>query len=337
MDKKQIKTIPWILLVLTILLFLCISTFSILKSGFVFSKVILILAINIIPTIIIAGIDYGIIVHLKATLKNHPVLGLIGDFIFTNSALLFLIYTIGFPLFSYIYPDREINYPVMITSSLLSNILFVMFIEIYVYYNNKMEAERRAAEAEKENIYYQFVVLKKQLNPHFLFNSLNVLSSLIYHDANKANIFTKKLSAIYRYLLNTDKRSLVRLDEELEFVKNYIFLQKIRFGENIQVEFLNEMQENQELQSYVVPASIQILVENAIKHNQATQDCQLKIDVEITNDNIVVSNNLQLLPDMKKNGIGLVNLSKQYELQNKSIKIEKDEHNFRVTIPIITK
>ncbi len=334
MDKKQIKAIPWILIVLTILLFVCISTFSILKSGFVLSKVILILAINIIPTIIIAGIDYGIIIHLKAALKNHPVLGLTADFIFTNTALLFLIYTIGIPLFSYMYPGREINFPIMTTTSLLSNILFVMLIEIYVYYNNKMEAERRAAEAEKENISYQFAALKKQLNPHFLFNSLNVLSSLIYHDANKANIFTKKLSAIYRYLLNTDKRSLVRLDEELEFVKDYIFLQKIRFGENIQVEIKNE---TQELQSYVVPASIQILVENAIKHNQATKDCPLKINIEIKNNCIVVSNNLQLLPDMKKNGIGLTNLSKQYELQNKTIMIEKDEHNFRVTIPIIRK
>lgn len=205
------------------------------------------------------------------------------------------------------------------------NWLVVLQIELF-YFNLKQ------VEVEKEKNLYQFEALKNQVNPHFLFNCLNVLSSLAYQDAGKTNLFTKKLSSVYRYLLTTHERQTVTLEEELLFTDSYLFLEQIRFGEALQVS-INNNGKNQH--KSIIPASIQLLVENAIKHNISTNESPLIIHVKVETNGVTVSNNLQLRNYVTQNGMGLNNLKKQYSLYKQEINIVKTETNFTVKLPFI--
>lgn len=121
----------------------------------------------------------------------------------------------------------------------LWNCIVVLLIEVFFYHREQVETEKRLALIEKEKLQYQYDTLKAQVNPHFLFNSLNVLSSLAYEDAEKTNLFAKKLSNIYRYVLQANTRRTVPVSEELAFLESYIFLEKIRFGDALRFEIAN--------------------------------------------------------------------------------------------------
>lgn len=135
---------------------------------------------------------------------------------------------------------RLYSHPFSIASSVfpivLWNSLIVLFIELFFYNRRQTEQQRQLALMEKEKAIYQFEALKNQINPHFLFNSLNVLASLAYEDAEKTNRFAKKLSGVYRYLLTTHDRPLVTVAEELAFVESYLYLERIRFGDALRIE-----------------------------------------------------------------------------------------------------
>ncbi|WP_368163564.1 sensor histidine kinase, partial [Bacteroides cellulosilyticus] len=179
---------------------------------------------------------------------------------------------------------------------------------------------------------YQYETLKAQINPHFLFNSLNVLSSLAYSDAEKTNLFAKKLSGVYRYLLLTNNRPMVTLKEELAFLESYVFLEKIRFEDTLFIEI-------DEYDLYgtrlIIPVSLQLLVENAIKHNIATLKNPLIIRIGFTDEGIMVSNNLQLRSSVDRGGVGLGNLEKQYALYDKAIDIVESTTEFVVRVPFL--
>ncbi len=214
----------------------------------------------------------------------------------------------------------------------LWNCMIVLLIEIFFYQQSQMEAEKKLALVEKEKIQYQYETLKAQINPHFLFNSLNVLSSLAYSDAEKTNQFAKKLSGVYRYLLLTNNRPMVTLKEELAFLERYIFLEKIRFEDALFIE-IGESDLYGPRQ--IIPVSLQLLVENAIKHNIATLKNPLVIRIDMADDGIVVSNNLQLRTSVDRGGVGLGNLQKQYALYNKEIAITESSTEFTVRIPFL--
>lgn len=205
------------------------------------------------------------------------------------------------------------------------NWLVVLQIELF-YFN------LRQMEVEKEKNRYQFEALKNQVNPHFLFNCLNVLSSLAYQDAGKTNLFAKKLSSVYRYLLATHERQTVTLEEELSFTDAYLYLEQIRFGEALQVSVDNS---GGHRHRSIIPASIQMLVENAIKHNISTCESPLVIRIRVDADGVTVSNNLQLRNYVARSGMGLKNLEKQYRLYRQEIGIVKTETDFTVRLPFI--
>ena len=176
--------------------------------------------------------------------------------------------------------------------------------------------------------------MQNQVNPHFLFNSLNILGSLIDVDKEKAKKFTRELSLFYRELLHFKDKELVSVQEEINFVKKYIYLQKIRFGDNFDVEIL--LREN--LKGEVVPMSLQMMIENAVKHNIISKDRPLKIIIgKFENDEIFVENNLQPKENVDgSNKIGLKNLQKRYKyLTDNEMKIESSQQYFRVTIPLV--
>ena len=192
------------------------------------------------------------------------------------------------------------------------NILLMITLEAWIFFIEGNRSARKAELLEKELIKIRFETLKNQLNPHFMFNSLNVLSGLINRDTKKAQKFIDEFSLIYRYALETLEKQVVSLKDELEFVKSYIYLQELRYGENLQFDITL----NADLSEYLVPPlSLQVLAENAIKHNIINKDKPLAISIYSENKCIVVRNNYQLKQNIRPGkGIGQENLAKRYAM-----------------------
>lgn len=181
----------------------------------------------------------------------------------------------------------------------------------------------------------QFESLKNQLDPHFLFNSLNVLSSLIDENPRQAQKFTASMSKIYRYVLEQKDKELVTVEDELEFAKTYCELLKTRFEDS--VDFVFDVKK-EDYRRFVVPLSLQLLLENCIKHNFATSSKPLIIKIYSENDNLCIENNLQVREQIKESsGIGLANIVQRYALlTKKNVFIEKSEDYFKVKLPILS-
>lgn len=196
-------------------------------------------------------------------------------------------------------------------------------------------AELNAQKLESEMLRYKYESLQNQINPHFLFNSFNVLSELVTEDQQLAVKFIDKLSSLYRYVLESKEKELVPLSEEVEFLESFIFLLKIRF-EN-KVEFNWKVDKNEKF--FIVPMALQLLVENAVKHNIATSKKVLKINIEKQGEFIVVNNNLQEKSSVEHSTKkGLKNLKQQYSFfTEKEIEIEKTAKKFEVKIPLLEK
>jgi LytS/YehU family sensor histidine kinase len=197
------------------------------------------------------------------------------------------------------------------------------------------QAEINAEKLKAAHISSQFETLKNQVNPHFLFNSLNVLTNLVYDDQDTAAKFIKQLSQVYRYVLESKDRNLVSLKIELEFVDSFIFLQKMRFGESLHVSI--NVPEDMRMH-LVPPLAIQMLLENAIKHNIVSKNNPLNIDLYIEKNVLVVKNNLQrknIIPE-ESSGIGLKNIAERYNyLTNLEVKVLEQDGLYMVKLPLI--
>lgn len=188
---------------------------------------------------------------------------------------------------------------------------------------------------KKENLQSQLEGLKDQVNPHFLFNSLNSLSSLISEDPEKAEKFLDEMSKVYRYLLRTNEDGLTTLDSEMQFIQSYFHMLKTRYGDGLEMETLID---DHFLHYQLPPLTLQMLVENAVKHNMIMRDSPLKILIMSTNSGkLIVSNNLQR-KDRKvfSNKIGLNNIVNKYRLmRQEEISVRDDGKEFAVAIPLI--
>ena len=187
-------------------------------------------------------------------------------------------------------------------------------------------------EFKREALSLQFDALKNQVNPHFLFNSLNVLTSLVETEPSLAVKFIKQLSEVYRYVLEHKDKELIELDTELQFVNAYVYLQKIRFDSSLVVDIsLNNTTRR------IIPLSLQMLVENAIKHNVISTDKPLHISIFCNGDYLVVKNNLQKKTVIHETGsIGLKNIRERYAYFSKlPVVIEETTEMFTVKLPLI--
>lgn len=222
--------------------------------------------------------------------------------------------------------------------TLISVLVVTVFITAIIYAKSFFKAYRdEAIKGEKlkhEAISLQYQIMQNQVNPHFLFNSLNILGTLIDIDTEKAKHFTRELSLFYRELLHFKDVELITLSEELSFIRKYVYLQNIRFGENFKVE----IKIPSEVEGEVVPMSIQMLLENTVKHNVISKDHPLKVTIGSNgNQEVFVENNYQPKANVDgSNNIGLNNLINRYQfLSNKKMNIEQTDEYFRVTIPLI--
>jgi sensor histidine kinase YesM len=212
-------------------------------------------------------------------------------------------------------------------------------IVIYFYYstflvNHWIKSIEKNEELKRENLLAKYEALKNQVNPHFLFNSLNTLTGVVEQKPELATDFIKRLSDIYRYVLEQNDKEIVSIYEEMKFVEDYIFLSKMRFGEGL--IFKSCLAKDQNFQ--VAPLGIQMLVENAIKHNIISDEMPLKIEMEIEDGFVIVSNNLQKKKTIisGKETLGLENLKKRYAyLSGASVEVIESDGKFIVKLPII--
>lgn len=258
------------------------------------------------------------------------------EFIYTNivsvvsiTIINHIIYFIGLSQFTY---KEHVIQGVVI--AIVLNLFLTTFYEGIRLFNrwkhSLVESERLA----KENMASKFEALKNQVNPHFLFNSLNTLSSLIYDDASKAELFIDEFASIYRYVLDNRDRLVVSLKEEIEFIKSFFFLLQIRFGKAL---VFSIHVDGEKLKFSLPTLSLQLLVENAIKHNMVTKEKPLVVSISTENDCIVVKNNLQSREEnTTSTGIGLSNLRQRYLLLSdlKPSFIVENEH-YIAKLPLI--
>ncbi len=204
---------------------------------------------------------------------------------------------------------------------------------IRVYYEHTRDAERRADRMQKELLISRYESLKNQVNPHFLFNSFSVLTSLIQQDKDLATDFVTQLSKMYRYMLENKETQLVSLEKEIDFLNSYIFLLKTRHEDNIKIELDISLNKSE---FYIPTLSLQMLIENAVKHNKFSSEDPLRIEIyNEGTDYLVIRNRVN-----KKNAtesttkVGLENIKKRYDYQSeRKVVVAHDNEHFTVKLP----
>ncbi len=210
----------------------------------------------------------------------------------------------------------------------------ILFIFGFHFFSRWKEQKVMAAELEKEKVLVQYDNLKNQLNPHFLFNTLSSLNSLIFENPQLASEFLQQLSKVYRYVLENKEKSLVTLETEIRFVTHYIQLLKARFEQGMDVSIRVP---DSALSKGIAPVTLQILIENATKHNTTQKMSPLDIRVFCEGDFLIVQNNIQKKQVIESsNGQGLENLKNLYGyLTDKEVAIEESDTYFTVKIPLL--
>ena len=189
------------------------------------------------------------------------------------------------------------------------------------------------ARLKSEMMAYKYESLRNQINPHFLFNSFNVLSDLVYEDQAQAVKFIRQMSELFRYVLDSRDKELVSLNEEVEFMESYTFLLKTRFGDKLSLD----VNLKPDSKAYIVPMTLQMLVENAVKHNEVSEQYPLRVSIKQNGQYIEVENarKPKLVGEDSKN-TGLKNISQQFGFfTDREIEVKSTDENFLVRIPII--
>lgn len=244
------------------------------------------------------------------------------------------------PLFSQLLgivlkTGEKIGINAFVVFNLIKDTLLGIIVILITYYINAIYKREQVLVANQklreENIRIRYEALKNQLDPHFLFNSLNTLNGLIGIDDESAHEYVENLSSVFRYTLHN--KTIVKLDDEIEFANAYISLLQIRYGENMQVYY--DVDEKY-FDYYVLPASLQLLVENSVKHNVISNKNPLEIKIYSTEDSITVSNQINPKAEKSIGGVGLANLTERYSLLfNKEVQISSNDGFFRVKVPLM--
>lgn len=257
-------------------------------------------------------------------------LALIGYSVFAYVIVQFIMFWIvqgGLPERSFYWALRS-SY-IAITVSFIVSLTFVAIGFFRKWRESLLEAERFKAEM----MLYKYEALQNQINPHFLFNSFNVLSDLVYENQDKAVDFIRQMSQLFRYVLDSRDKELVPIGEELEFIKAYSYLLQTRFEDKLTIRLDFKAGEDE----MIVPMTLQLLIENCVKHNEISASQALAVEITRKGEYLEVENNLQLKavgPDSKKTGLS--NIRQQFKyFTNKEIMIRETDKSFSVAVPII--
>lgn len=221
----------------------------------------------------------------------------------------------------------------MVYSSMITTIIISLFMHGRSFLIKWKETAIDAEKLKRESVTARYESLKNQVNPHFLFNSLNALTNLVYQDQDKSVKFIKQLSEVYRYVLETRDKEVVPVEEELRFLNSYLFLQQIRFENKLKIE--NSLTSPH---GFLPPLALQMLIENAIKHNVISDEHPLTVELFKEGDNIIVRNNLRKKHSISgdSSGVGLENIRKRYEfVSGKKVVVVEDQNHFVVKLPLL--
>lgn len=255
-------------------------------------------------------------------------ISIVGIFFLVNNFMRYVEIYLGF-----IHPKDVSEFDYNVASFTILALVTTLYESIFFYARWK-EALLEAAQLKRANIESQLEGLKSQVNPHFLFNSLNTLTYIIPEDPDRAVHFVRQLSKVYRYILDIRDQQLIPLAEELNFMKSYLFLLKERFGDNI---CIRKAIPNEFLQDKIVPLSLQMLLENCVKHNIISKQKPLEIDVYTENGYLVVRNTLQPKhQETSSTQVGLQNIRHRYAFfTNEEVIIDDENGYFQVSLPLI--
>ena len=263
----------------------------------------------------------------------RSILGVISLVIYSLVAFMLVKYLMYFLTFGY-FPKEGWKFAAQsgLFTVLISFNISIIFTAIGFFIAWKREVEK-SEKLKVEMLNYKYESLRNQINPHFLFNSLNVLSDLVYDDQAMAVKFIQQMSDLFRYVLDSRDKELVPLKDELEFIRSFTFLLKTRFEDKLIIE--NDVQANSD--DYIVPMTLQLLIENAVKHNEVSEAFPLKISIRKNIDYLEVENKLQpknVGEDSKKTG--LKNIIQQFAFfSDQPIEIIQTQENFLVRVPIL--
>ncbi|MEM6764406.1 MAG: histidine kinase [Bacteroidota bacterium] len=243
-------------------------------------------------------------------------------------------------LFYVIYMGKDMAYYNAAVPEFLYKVLSITFVLTLIVHSATFlrywrDAALKAEKLKRSQLISQYSSLKHQLNPHFLFNSLNSLTALVYKDPDQAAEFIQHLSHTYRFVLENSEKELISLAAELKFTRGYLHLLEIRHGNNLKVEI--NLPENESMM--VAPLTLQLLLENAIKHNIVSQNKPLRVDIFLDDQqHIVVKNNLQKKQIQEHStGMGLKNIKERYQhLANKLVEVLENTDSFTVKVPVLT-
>ena len=255
------------------------------------------------------------------------------------SGTIILILNIILLLFIYSENYSRDYFATHLKSNLIVGLIITVFVLLIIqggrFFTNWKNSLIKAERLEKEKTLTQYQALRAQVNPHFLFNSLNTLSGLISQDPLLADKYLGKLSEVYRYVLANQDKEVISLEEELTFIHSYLYLLNIRYNDQIT---WNTPNKSEIATFFIIPLGLQILVENAIKHNRISDKEPLSIDIWIEENEIIVENEKRLRNNPEDSlGKGLQNLVDRYGfLSRKKVEIKETETKFRVKIPLLT-
>lgn len=339
MKNKHLRNILLILVISIIITFV----FSFIYGGNDFKLIRIILntlyGVIIGSSISLSGIISQFIVK-RFDIEKHPVKAyvilLISIFLFISADVilvnvLWYRYLIGVP-FEKVFTSTTIIVSSVITIFIGLTIFFIILSKNFI--TKFIDSEKDKQQAIREAEAARFETLKSQINPHFLFNSLNTLSTLILIDTKKADKFTSQLSNIYRYVLDNQDEDLVPVNQEIEFAKDYIELQSIRFSGNFKIEF---QEFDGDDNSMIIPLSLQLLLENVFKHNIISQKNKIDISIGFEDGYIVIRNSKTVRKEIvESHSVGLSNILNRYDLvcDEKCI-IEDTASSFTVKLPLV--
>lgn len=265
--------------------------------------------------------------------KRMIIVSMSGQFIYTIMAASIMQMIPDMIFKGTISPENTIR---AIVGSMLC-VFIVNGLYLTFYYMNALKKSIKKQELlKRQNVESQLEILKNQVQPHFLFNSLNTLISLIPEEPDLAVDYVQKLSKVYRYILEIKNSKLIPLQDEIDCVKAYLFMLEVRFGDNLIYEIEENLETNSQL--HIVPLSLQLLVENAVKHNVISNRKPLRISIHKSGtDQLQIKNNLQVKSlSSPSTGTGLENIKSRYGiLGDYTVEITKTKSIFSVTLPLI--
>jgi len=253
--------------------------------------------------------------------------------VMTPSVLLIFFVFHWFHILGYHIQSPDLTYGYLVGLSV--NVLFESLWEVMFIIGKSKEAAAEKEMVERMQLHQEFDLLKRKVNPHFLFNSFNTLSSLITEDKDRAEKFLDELSKVYRYLLRNNESGMSTVEQEVKFIQSYATLLKTRFGDGFKLD----MQIDPAVKDKEIPSlSLQLLVENAVKHNIISKAQPVTVEIHSGNGYLSITNNLNKKARgiMESTGIGLSNIREKYRLLNRTdVRIEETANQFVVILPLL--